>query len=52
MENKRFIKPEALVIKFYDDDIILTSGEGDVGGGINYPWWGGDTGLPGNPFDR
>ena len=35
-ENK-FIKPEAEVIEFNNEDIILTSGEGDVGS-IDYPW--------------
>ena len=50
MENKRFIKPEAEVINFYDNDIILTSGDM---GDINYPWWGGgEGGFPGNPLDR
>ena len=39
--EKRFINPEAEVIEFYDDDIILTSGEGDIGG-VSYPWGGGD----------
>ena len=38
MENeKRFTKPEAEVVEFYDDDIILTRGEGDMGD-IIYPW--------------
>lgn len=37
-ENK-FIKPAAEVIEFDNEDIILTSGEGDVGS-IDYPWWG------------
>ena len=44
-KEKRFVKPEAEIVEFYNDDIILTSGEGDVGG-INYPWWNGDEDLP------
>lgn len=28
MEKKRFLIPEALVVEFNDDDIIVTSGEG------------------------
>ena len=44
-KEKRFVKPEAEIVEFYNDDIILTSGEGDVGG-INYPWWG-NGGFPG-----
>ena len=35
--EKRFIKPEIEIIEFCNDDIILTSGEGDMGG-IAYPW--------------
>ena len=30
MEEKRFLKPEAEVIEFYDSDIIVTSNIGDV----------------------
>ena len=44
-KEKRFVKPEAEIVEFCNDDIILTSGEGDVGG-INYPWWNGDEDLP------
>ena len=44
-KEKRFVKPEAELIEFFNEDIILTSGEGDVGG-INYPWWNGDEDLP------
>lgn len=32
MIDKKFTKPEAELIEFKIDDIILTSGEGDVGG--------------------
>lgn len=39
-KEKKFTRPEAEVIEFYDEDIILTSGEGDIGN-ISYPWWGG-----------
>ena len=40
MKNKKeFINPEAEVVEFYDNDIILTSGEGDIGG-VSYPWGG------------
>ena len=52
MKNKkRFLIPEAEIIRFNNDDIILTSGEGDIGE-INHPWWGGgNPGFPGNPTD-
>lgn len=46
MENeKKYVKPEADIIEFNNEDIIVTSGEGDIGG-INYPWWG-NGGFPG-----
>ena len=45
-KEKRFVKPEAEIVEFCNDDIIVTSGEGDIGGGINYPWWNGDEDLP------
>ena len=48
MENRKFIKPLAELVEFYDTDIIVTSGEGDVGE-INYPWWGGGFGGPDTP---
>ena len=44
---KIFIKPEAEMIEFFNDDIILTSGKGDMGG-INYPW-AVDEDFPDNP---
>ena len=28
MEEKRFLIPEALIVRFNNDDIIVTSGEG------------------------
>ena len=28
MEKKRFLIPEAIIVKFNDEDIIVTSGEG------------------------
>ena len=43
MKNKkRFIKPEAGIIEFLNDDIITDSNIGN----INYPWWNGDEDLP------
>lgn len=39
--EKRFTNPEAEIIEFNNDDIILTSGEGDIGG-VSYPWGGGN----------
>ena len=36
-KEKVFVKPEADVFEFNNEDIILTSGEGDVGS-IDYPW--------------
>ena len=39
--EKRFTNPEAEIVEFYDNDIILTSGEGDIGG-VSYPWGGGE----------
>ena len=43
MKNeKRFIKPEAQVIEFLNDDIITDSSIGD----INYPWWNDNEDLP------
>lgn len=48
MKTKRkFIKPEAKVIEFLNDDIITSSSIG----GINYPWWGGGD-FPDTPVDR
>ena len=48
-KDNKFIEPNAEIIRFYDNDIILTSDLGE----INYPWWGGDEGgFPGNPTDR
>ena len=41
-KDKKFINPEVEIIKFYSEDIILTSDIGD----INYPWWNGDEDLP------
>lgn len=40
MENeKKYVKPEADIVEFENEDIILTSGEGDIGG-ASYPWHG------------
>ena len=36
-KEKKFNKPEAEIVEFNNDDIILTSGEG-VMGNIGYPW--------------
>lgn len=50
-KEKIFEKPIAIVIEFNNDDIILTSGEGDIGG-INYPYWWGGTDGPDSPAGR
>ena len=38
MDKKMFECPEAIVIEFYNDDIILTSGTGE-GPGQEYDDW-------------
>lgn len=35
MDDKKFIKPEAIVIDFQDTDIIVTSGPNGEIGGVN-----------------
>ena len=38
INEKKFLKPELIIIEFLDDDIILTSGEADIQGeNIEYP---------------
>ena len=39
MDNeKKFLKPELILVKFLDEDIIVTSGEGDIEGeDVEYP---------------
>lgn len=36
-KDNKFVKPEAEIVEFGNEDIIVTSGEGDVGQ-ISYPW--------------
>ena len=50
---KKFEKPIACIIEFENNDIITSSGNGDIGG-IGYPWWGGGGGFdgPDTPADR
>lgn len=36
--EKKFLKPELTIVEFLDDEIILTSGEGDIEGeDVEYP---------------
>lgn len=36
--EKKFLKPELIIVEFLDDEIILTSGEGDIEGeDVEYP---------------
>ena len=42
MEEKRFLIPEAIIVRFSDEDIIVTSGEGwDFGLGED-DWYDGE----------
>lgn len=37
-DEKKFLKPELEIINFLDEDIIITSGEGDIDGeSVEYP---------------
>ena len=41
--EKKFIYPEAIIVKFADEDIIVTSGdvgEGGMGETPDDEWWG------------
>ena len=46
MENKKkFENPEAIIVEFYNEDIILASGPGDPFGKEGddfHGWWGGN----------
>lgn len=36
--EKKFLKPELIIVEFLDDEIIITSGEGDIEGeDVDYP---------------